>query len=54
MAEQKISKYTIMHEETPVLLFDRKADVVTVYEPKYLLLRYGGLRLSARLTRLSG
>jgi len=32
----KISKYTVMYEETPVLLFDRKADTVTVYEPKYL------------------
>ncbi|MDR1891501.1 MAG: hypothetical protein LBQ48_00585 [Oscillospiraceae bacterium] len=32
----KVSKYTIMYEETPVLLFDRKADAVTVYEPKYL------------------
>jgi len=32
----KVSKYTIMYEETPVLLFDRKANEVTVYEPKYL------------------
>ncbi|MDR2571032.1 MAG: hypothetical protein LBD23_12215, partial [Oscillospiraceae bacterium] len=32
----KVSKYTIMYEETPVLLFDRKADAVTTYEPKYL------------------
>jgi len=32
----KVSKYTIMYEETPVLLFDRKADAVTVFEPKYL------------------
>ena len=33
---RKVSKYTIMYEETPVLLFDRKADAVTIYEPKYL------------------
>jgi hypothetical protein len=26
----KVSKYTVMYEETPVLLFDRKADAVTV------------------------
>jgi len=32
----KVSKYTVMYEETPVLLFDRKADAVTVYESKYL------------------
>ncbi|MCL1835033.1 MAG: HipA domain-containing protein [Oscillospiraceae bacterium] len=32
----RVSKYTIMHEDTPVLLFDRKGDAVTVYEPKYL------------------
>ncbi|MCL2499124.1 MAG: HipA domain-containing protein [Defluviitaleaceae bacterium] len=32
----KVSKYTIMYEETPVVLFDRKADTVTVYESKYL------------------
>jgi len=32
----KVSKYTIMYEETPVLLFYRKADAVTLYEPKYL------------------
>ena len=32
----KVSKYTIMYEETPVLLFDRKADAVVIYEPKYL------------------
>ena len=32
----KVSKYTIMCEEVPVLLFDRKADAVTVYDSKYL------------------
>ena len=30
----KVSKYTIMCEEVPVLLFDRKADAVTVYKSK--------------------
>ena len=32
----KVSKYTIMYERIPVLLFDRKADTVKVYERKYL------------------
>jgi len=42
-SNKKISKYTIMYEETPVTLFDRKADTVTVYEPKYLPFALRGL-----------
>ena len=42
---RKTSKYTIMYKETPVLLFDRKADEVTVYEPKYLPFALRGLEI---------